>query len=268
MPGQSVNATPTQLAELLDAVWEKQRAPLAPLSETAGLAQIDAAYAVQQSWCALRKARGEQVIGHKIGLTSRAMQQQMGVDQPDFGHLWASRYFAPQGTQVTIPIDLFWQPRLEGELAFLLGRDLEGPTVTLQEVLGATEAIAASLEIVDSRIRDWRIRIYDTIADNASFGAFTLGAWQRDARWLNLTQVGMLIYKNGELLAHGVGAACLGHPARAVAWLANRLHQYGVKLQAGDIVLSGALAASFPVARGDVCTLCMQGFPPLTVIFE
>ncbi len=267
MPGQPVDAAAVQLAEVLEAVWEKQRAPVEPLSETAGLTQIDAAYAVQQAWTALREARGEQVMGHKIGLTSQAMQQQMGVDQPDFGRLWASRYFAPQDTQATIPIDLFWQPRLEGELAFLLGQDLEGPNVTLQEVLGATEAVAASLEIVDSRIRDWRIRIYDTIADNASFGAFTLGAWQRKARAFDLQQLGMLIYKNGALVAQGVGAACLGHPARAVAWLANTLHRYGTRLKAGDVVLSGALAASFPVTRGDVCTLCMQGFPPLTVIF-
>ncbi|MDQ7040306.1 MAG: fumarylacetoacetate hydrolase family protein [Rhodothermus sp.] len=257
-----------QLAEVLDAVWEKQRAPVEPLSETAGLTQLDVAYAVQQAWTALRKKRGEQVLGHKIGLTSLAMQQQMGVDQPDFGHLWASRYFEPHGTQATIPIELFWQPRLEGELAFLLGQDLEGPNITPQEVLGATEAIAASLEIVDSRIRDWRIRIYDTVADNASFGAFTLGPWQQAARTFDLQQVGMLLYKNGVLHSQGVGAACLGHPARAVAWLANTLSQYGVRLKAGDIVLSGALAASFPVARGDVCTLCMQGFPPLTVVFE
>lgn len=161
---------PETFAEELERAWEERR-PIEPLSDR-GLKGIEAAYRVQEAWNALRLGKGDRVVGRKIGLTSKAVQEQLGVDQPDFGNLWESRFFGV-GERVEVEARLFLQPRVEGELAFLIGRRLEGPGVTPQEVLAATEAVAFAIEIVDSRIRDWRIRIEDTIADNASYG----GSW-------------------------------------------------------------------------------------------
>jgi 2-keto-4-pentenoate hydratase len=243
-------------AKELETAWEGGR-PIPPLSER-GLKGIEAAYQVQRAWNALRLGKGDRVVGRKIGLTSRAVQEQLGVDQPDFGQLWESRYLG-QGSRVEVAASLFLQPRVEGELAFLLAKDLEGPSVTPQEVLSATEAVAFAVEIVDSRIRDWRIRIEDTVADNASYGGFLLGPWRKDLLEEDLGALGMVLYKNGRLVAQGAGAACLGHPARAVAWLANTLLAYGERLRAGDIVMSGSWVPVQPAAKGDVFTLVAGG---------
>ena len=161
----------------------------------------------------------------------------------------------------------FLQPRVEGELAFLIGRKLEGPGVTPQEVLAATEAVAFAIEIVDSRIRDWRIRIEDTVADNASFGGFLVAPWERALLEEDLSTLGLALYKNGELAAQGAGAACLGHPAKAVAWLANALAAFGVALEPGDIVMSGAWAPVQAASRGDLFTLVGTGGRALTLRF-
>lgn len=255
------------LAARLDAAWQACR-PVPPLSESEGLRSPDDAYAVQERWSALRAATcGERIVGRKIGLTSRAMQQQMGVDQPDYGSLWESRYFPSVRGRAEVPTELLVQPRTEGEIAFLIGRPLAGPGVTAQQVMAATEALATAVEVIDSRIQDWRITLADTIADNASFGALTLGQWSRRLRYAELRTLGMLVSCNGEPVVEGVGAAALGHPARAVAWLANTLGEFGVALQPGDIVLSGSLGRSVPSGRGDVFTLEMHDQPPLTVTF-
>ncbi|MDR7439494.1 MAG: 2-keto-4-pentenoate hydratase [Armatimonadota bacterium] len=243
------------------------RRPIPPLSEEAGLAQIPEAYAVQRHWMHLRTARGERIVGRKIGLTSAAMQTQLGVNEPDYGCLWGSRYFPLQAGRVEVPYDLFLQPRVEGEVAFLLGRPLRGPHVTLQDVLAAAEAVTAGIEIIDSRIADWRIRITDTIADNASFGGFATGPWSSRMREADLRLVGMILWHNGRAATEGLGAAALGHPARCVAWLANKLAEFGEELRAGDIVFSGSLGRAVPVQRGDVVTLEMAGFPSLSVRF-
>lgn len=166
-----------------------------------------------------------------------------------------------------MPRDLLIQPRLEGEIAFLIGRRLQGPGVTLQQVLAATEAVALSVEIVDSRIEAWRIKLADTIADDASFGAFTVGPWSRSLLHEDLRTVGMVIHKNGEHVTEGIGAAALGHPARCVAWLANKLAEFGVALEPGDIVLSGSLARAVPAEQGDIFVVELHGQPPLTVRF-
>ncbi|MFO7274165.1 MAG: 2-keto-4-pentenoate hydratase [Bacillota bacterium] len=263
MPEQPV----TELARLLDEAWER-RQPVPPLSETHGLRTAEEAYAVQSAWTELRRARGERVVGRKIGLTSRAMQEQLGVGEPDYGSLWASRYFPAAGGRVTFPASLFLQPRVEGEIAFLIGRRLQGPGVTLQEVLAATEAVAPAIEVVDSRIADWRITLADTVADNASFGAFTLGPWSRQWLHRDLRLTGMLVSHNGVEAVQGVGAAALGHPARAVAWLANKLAEFGIGLEPGDIVLSGALGRAVPVAPGDTVSVEFDGQPALAARFE
>jgi len=256
--------SPEALAEELERAW-KERKPIEPLSER-GLKGIEAAYRVQEVWNVLRLRKGDRVVGRKIGLTSKAVQEQLGVGQPDFGNLWESRFFGV-GERVEVEAARFLQPRVEGELAFLIGRKLEGPGVTPQEVLAATEAVAFAIEIVDSRIRDWRIRIEDTVADNASFGGFLVAPWERALLEEDLSTLGLALYKNGELAAQGAGAACLGHPARAVAWLANALAAFGVALEPGDIVMSGAWAPVQAASRGDLFTLVGTGGRALTLRF-
>jgi 2-keto-4-pentenoate hydratase len=254
------------LARRLDEAWERRRS-IPPLSESEQLRTADEAYAVQMRWTELRLGRGERILGRKIGLTSRAVQQQLGVDEPDYGSLWASRYFPAENRTAEAPAEPFILPRVEGELAFLIGAPLRGPDVTVEQVLAATEAVAPALEIVDSRIENWRITLADTVADNASYGGFTVGPWSRALRDVDLRTLGMLISHNDQPAAQGIGAAALGHPARAVAWLANRLHRFGVSLEPGDIVLSGALAATVPAQKGDRFVMELHSQPPLTLQF-
>jgi 2-keto-4-pentenoate hydratase len=254
------------VARKLDEAWERCE-PIEPLTDSDGLGPPERSYAIQSRWSELRERRGERVIGHKIGLTSRPMQELIGVDEPDYGRLWSSRYFPARRGRVEIPADVFVQPRVEGELAFLIGAPLVGPGVTPQEVLVATEALAVSVEVIDSRIRDWRIKLADTIADNASFGAFTLGPWSRSLRSADLRTIGMLIHHDGVPVVEAIGAAALGHPARCVAWLANTLSTFGVTMQPGDVVLSGSLGTAIPARRGDVFVLETHGQPPLSVTF-
>jgi 2-keto-4-pentenoate hydratase len=254
-----------QLGSLLEQSWDQVR-PIPPLSESHRLTLEDA-YKVQQAFNDLRLQRGDRVIGRKIGLTSKAVQSQLGVDQPDFGNLWQSRYFANFGGRVEVDAATFLQPRVEGELAFLIGRPLRGPHVTPQEVLSASEAVAYAIEIVDSRIENWRIKIQDTIADNASYGGFVLGSWQKGLLEKDLRTLGMVLSKNGQLVAQGTGAACLDHPARAVAWLANKLSEFGIALEPGDIVMSGSWIPVQAAAKGDVFVLEAYGCQPLSLRF-
>ena len=267
MSEQAGTAVDTEaLARRLNEAWEI-REPIAPLSESEGLEDVDRAYEIQTLWSEMRIGRGERIIGRKIGLTSFAMQEQLGVSEPDYGSLWDSRYFPAQGGRTEMPAESFLQPFLEGELAFLIGRPLAGPNVTLQEALAATDALAVAVEVVDSRIEDWNIKLPDTIADNASYGAFTTGPWSRSLREVDLRTVGMLINQSGSRVAEGMGSASLGHPAEAVAWLANKLSSFGTTLEPGDIVLSGSLGNAVPVHRGDVFVLEAHGQSPFTVSF-
>jgi 2-keto-4-pentenoate hydratase len=256
-----------ELAQRLEDA-RAQRRTIAPLSESEHLESEADAYAIQTRATALRCAAGDRVIGRKIGLTSLAMQAQLGVTEPDYGSLLASRFYASHRGRASLPTEEFLQPRIEGEFAYLLGLPLRGPFVTPQEVLAATEAVSVSFEIIDSRITDWRIRLADTVADNASYGALTLGPWSRALRDADLRTVGMLIDHNGARAVESVGAAVLGNPPRAVAWLANKLHTFGLCLEAGDIVLSGSLGPSIPAGRGDVFTVEVHGQPPLSVVFD
>lgn len=254
-----------QAATLLERAWTS-REMIQPLSRSAGMATIDEAYAVQSAWSVLRERGGERVLGRKIGLTSKAMQEQAGFDRPDFGRLWASRYFAAEEGRVEMPANLFLQPRIEGEIAFLLDGELRG-AVSVDDVLAATEAVAAAFEIVDSRFERRDFQVIDTIADNASFGAFTLGPWGRELLKRDLRDVTMTLEQNGTVVVEGTGADSLGHPANAVAWLAATLGTYGVALQPGEIVLSGSLGRAIPATRGDVFTMRLAGVSPLEVAF-
>lgn len=266
------NVDPREIARTLDAAWEKQTGPIPPLTEIPGIDDTDLAYAVQMAWTERRIAGGERIMGRKIGLTSLAMQRQLGVSEPDYGSLWSSRYFPASGGRAEIPADTFIAPRIEGELAFLLGEGLSGPDVTPEQALAATEALAPAFEIVDSRIEDWRIKLPDTIADNASYGAFTTGPWDPSLKQTDLGSLQMRVARSGdgsnETVGEGEGSAAMGDPALCVAWLANKLHAFGISLQAGDVVLSGALAAAVPAAAGDEFTLYLGAQEPLTVRFS
>lgn len=253
------------LARRLDEAWER-RSPIAPLSESDGLENVELAYEVQSRWSELRQDRGDQIVGRKIGLTSFAMQEQLGVSEPDYGSLWSSRHFSVTAGSVEIPTDAFLQPFLEGEIAFLIGEPV-GENATPEDILAATEALAVGIEVVDSRIKDWKIKLPDTIADNASYGGFATGSWSRSLKEVDLRTIGVLISKNDIPTAHGIGAASLGHPARAVAWLADKLASFGTTLEPGDIVLSGSLGRAVPVEQGDVFLIEAHGQPSLSVTF-
>lgn len=228
---------------------EEHRHPVAPVATRFGELTVADAYAVQLANIDDRLAAGDRVLGRKIGLTSLAMQTQLGVDQPDYGHLLASMG-VPNGGSVKT--DDLIAPRIELEVAFLLGRTLEGPGVTTADVLAATEAVFPSLEIIDSRIADWKIGLVDTVADNASSGRFVMPSRLTPVRDLDLRLLGGIMEINGILTSWSCGAAALGDPAACVAWLANALAPYGGRLEAGEILLSGALDKSVPIKAGDV----------------
>jgi 2-keto-4-pentenoate hydratase len=240
------------------------RRPCAPVRNLLPAGDLAAAYAVQAAWAAGEVAAGDSVIGRKIGLTSPSVQAQLGVAQPDFGTLLASMAW-PQDE----PIDMarLLQPRIEAEIAFLLVGDLDKPGISARDVLAATGSVAPALEIVDSRIRDWDISITDTVADNASSGLFTIGRARQATGELELAACQMRMRRGPDEVSAGSGAACLGHPAAAVAWLATAMQSHDQPLRAGQIVLSGALGPMVPVRPGDQFTAEIDGLGQVSATF-
>lgn len=226
---------------------------------------IEDAYAVQKRMIDRRVQDGEVIVGKKIGVTSRAVMNMLGVYQPDFGYMM-DRMIVNEGE--SIAMSTLIQPKAEGEIAFLLKKDLMGPGLSNADILAATECVIPCFEIVDSRIRDWKIKIQDTVADNASCGVFVLGDSAVSPRKVDLSTCGMVLEKNGEIIATGSGAAAMGSPVNAITWLANTLGRLGVPLKAGEVVLSGALAAMFPCAAGDNFRVSIGGIGACAVRFE
>lgn len=243
----------------------RERRMVEPLTEREPQITIADAYKVSLRLLARRQADGEVVIGKKIGVTSKAVQNMLGVHRPDFGYL-TDRMVYSNGDDVAVSEEMI-QPRAEGEIAFILNRDLTGPGVTNADVMAATAGVMACFEIVDSRIRNWEIKIQDTIADNASCGVFVLGNALVDPHDVDLTTCGMVLEKNGEIVATGAGAAALGSPVNAVAWLANTLGEYGIGLRAGEVILSGSLAPLIPVVAGDSMHMRIGGIGSAAVRF-
>ncbi|MDP9995183.1 2-oxopent-4-enoate/cis-2-oxohex-4-enoate hydratase [Variovorax boronicumulans] len=223
------------------------------------------AYAVQREIIRMRTAAGAKVIGRKIGLTSKAAQQMLKVGEPDFGVLM-SDMLVP--TTSSVPRASLIAPKAEGEIAFVLKKDLHGPRVNAAEVLAATEGVMACFEIVDSRIENWDIALQDTVADNASSGLIVMGDRMVDPREIDLAMAGMVLEKNGEVVLTGAGAAALGSPVNAVAWLASALFEFGEGLSAGEIILSGSLAAMVPVNAGDQLRMSIGGIGACSVRFH
>ncbi|NMF96934.1 2-oxopent-4-enoate hydratase [Aromatoleum toluolicum] len=237
---------------------------LAPLTDSHPDMSIEDAYQIQQRMLARRIEAGSRVVGKKIGVTSKAVMNMLDVHQPDFGWLLDSMVY---GEGETIPMSSLIQPKAEGEIAFVLKRDLKGPGITAADVLAATEGVMACFEIVDSRIRDWKIKIQDTVADNASCGALVLGSRLVDPRSIDLVTCGMVLEKNGEVAVTGAGAATMASPVNAVVWLANTLGRLDIPLKAGEIILSGALGAMVPVKAGDNLRLTIAGIGGCSVRF-
>ncbi len=221
----------------------------APLSADYPGGTIADAYAVQEANTAWALGKGRRLVGRKIGLTSRAVQAQLGVDQPDFGMLFADMAIA-DGEEV--PYSSLLQPKLEGEIAFVLGKPLADPDIGLTDVIGAIAYCLPAIEIVDSRIADWRIGIFDTIADNASSGLYVLGATPRRIDAVDLRLCGMVVEHRGEPVSTGAGLACLGNPLNAALWLARKMVEVGRPLGEGDTILSGALGPMVPAIRGEM----------------
>jgi 2-oxopent-4-enoate hydratase len=242
---------PDTVASLADSLWEAERTriPVEPLTDHHADLRISDAYAIQTHNIDRRVAAGARVGGRKVGLTSRSMQEMLGVDEPDFGVL-LDDMFVEDGDEVDLGEML--QPRIEAELAFVMETDLAGPGVTTANALGAIAGMLPAVEIVDSRIADWRIKLVDTVADNASSGRVVIGGRIRKVTNIDLRLVGVVVSRNGEMIDTGAGAAILGNPARCVAWLANKLGSLGASLKAGDVVLPGAVHRMVPVRPGDV----------------
>lgn len=249
-------------AQLHQALTEQK--PVAPLTEQHPGLSIADAYQIQLAMLQPRLDAGQTVIGKKIGVTSQVVMDMLGVDQPDFGHLLS-------GMRVNDGAALacadFIAPKAEGEIAFVLKEDLVGPGVTAADVIRATAYVMPCFEIVDSRIKDWKIRIQDTVADNASAAAFVLGDGAVSPLDVDLACVGMTLEKNGEIVATGAGAAALGHPVNAVVWLANTLGELGIALKKGEVILSGSLAAMVPVQPGDLLRMSLGGIGSASIRF-
>ncbi|HEY9278858.1 MAG TPA: 2-oxopent-4-enoate hydratase [Eoetvoesiella sp.] len=259
--------TPEKIQHYGDALYAAlvDRASIAPLTETEPEITINDAYRIQLRMIERRlAATNETVIGKKIGVTSQVVMDMLKVNQPDFGHLTSGMVF---GDGAVIAADSMIAPKAEGEIAFVLKHDLVGPGITNADVLRATEYVLPCFEIVDSRIRDWKIRIQDTVADNASSGVFVMGDAAADPRKLDLSLVGMTLEKNGEVVSTGAGAAALGHPLNAVTWLANTLGELGIGLRAGEVILSGSLAAMVPVKANDNLRVSLGGIGSVGVRF-
>lgn len=248
--------------ELMDA--EANFAPVPPITDRVPGFDVSDAYRVQKAVLDHRISEGRTVIGKKVGLTSKAMQEALGVNEPDYGMLLDGAVI-PDGAEYAT--NQLLQPRIEGEIAFLMKDDLTGDDITAEQVLQATEYVFPSLEVIDSRIKDWKIKLPDTIADNASSARIVAGSETVPVRDLDLANVEMVFEKNGEEIGRGTGEAVLGHPAAAVAWLANTLNKLGAPVQAGDIVMPGAITAMTPVQPGDTIKATFSGIGTVSVSF-
>jgi 2-keto-4-pentenoate hydratase len=227
---------------------------IAPLRDQ--LPDVASAFAVQEANTKYWTAKGRRLIGRKIGLTSKAVQAQLGVDQPDYGMLFADM-LVTDGEEV--PLSKIIQPKVEGEVALVLKHDLDGADITLAQLTAAVDYVVAAIEIVDSRIEKWNIKIQDTIADNASSGLFVLGTERKTLSGLDLPACEMTMTRRGEKISQGTGAACLGNPLNAALWLARAMVEVGAPLKAGDVIMSGALGPMVGVAPGDAVEVAISG---------
>ncbi|MEU6828509.1 2-keto-4-pentenoate hydratase [Nocardia beijingensis] len=241
------DAVRTELADELERA-ERDRVAIDPLIARHPDIDVVDAYEIQLINIRRRLAAGARVVGHKVGLSSKAMQQMMGVDEPDYGHL-----LAEMEVYEDVPVEAgrYLFPRVEVEVGFVLGADLPGAECTEEDVLAATVAFAPAIELIDSRIKDWNIGLADTISDNASSAGFVLGAQRVAPKDIDIKAIDAVLTRNGEVVAEGRSDAVLGDPVIAVAWLARKVASFGVRLKAGDIVLPGSCTRAIDARPGD-----------------
>ena len=254
-----------EAAALLLYQAEVQKILCDPIRDIIGTTDLDAAYTVQQINTAKKIGSGARVIGHKIGLTAPVVQQQLGVDQPDFGLLWDDKEVKDGGE---ISVSELMQPKAEAEIAFVLAKDLDGDQIRSENIVDAIHYAMASIEIVGSRIKNWDIKITDTIADNASASHWVVSGKQVHLKELDLLNCRMNMTKNGELVSEGVGSNCLGSPLYALEWLARKMVVMGEPLRSGDLILTGALGPMVPIYAGDHFEATIEGLGAVSVSFN
>jgi 2-keto-4-pentenoate hydratase len=261
-----MTSTPQNIQKAADALYtaHADKKPCDPIRDLLEDGDVDAAYAVQETNTKRWLDEGRKLVGRKIGLTSVAVQNQLGVNQPDYGMLFADMALA-EGEEM--PLGALLQPKAEAEVAFVIGRDLTDEDLTLSDLITAVEYVLPSIEIVDSRVADWNIRILDTVADNASSGLYVLGAQPVKLDGLDLRTCGMVMTLKGEPVSTGAGAACLGHPLNAALWLAKTMARVGRPLTAGDQIMSGALGPMVPASPGDVLEARIEGLGAVRAAF-
>jgi 2-keto-4-pentenoate hydratase len=243
---------------LFDSAQSKSTVP--PVREIIGDSDVDAAYAAQEINIKKRIAAGETIVGKKIGLTSFAVQEQLGVDQPDYGILFNTM----EVKNGVLPYSELMQPKAEAEIAFVMAEDLEGD-INISDLIDAIEYATVSIEIVGSRVAEWNIRITDTIADNASASHFILGESKVSLDDIDLAGCTMTMTRNGDLASEGNGAACMDNPLNAALWLAQKMSEQGSPIQKGDILLSGALGPMVPIEQGDEFEASIEGLGSITL---
>lgn len=250
-------------AELIDA--ERSRVPIQALTERFSDVSYEDAYAIQLKTFDTYVKGGAVIVGKKIGLTSKAMQDQMNIREPDYGMI-TDRMMAREGSP--IPMSSLILPKIEPEIAFLLKQDLKGPGVNVANVMEATEGVMPAFEVIDSRYKDWKITVKDSISDNASAGIMVLGGKLTPIEEFDLRYVGLVLEKNGSLVSTAAGAAVLGNPAQSVAWLANKLIAYGITLKKGEFVMSGSLVQAVNVEAGCHLRATFDRLGSVSVCFE
>ena len=260
--------TPELIQQLGDDLFAalRERRTLVPFTNRFADITVEDAYGISLQFLNRRVASGERVIGKKIGVTSKPVQDMLGVFQPDFGFLTNAMH-CEDGATISFKQMGLIQPKAEGEIAFMLKADLKGPGITREQVMAATEWVAPCFEIVDSRIDDWKIKIQDTVADNASCGVFVVGQKHTDPYSLDLAAASMQMWKNETPAGAGLGSAVQGHPAEAVAWLANTLGAFGIPFKAGELILSGSLAPLVTAVAGDHFTMHIEGLGGCSIRF-
>ncbi|MBW0014328.1 2-keto-4-pentenoate hydratase [Mycobacterium sp.] len=259
----SVEVRDELAADLAQA--ERSRQPIAPLTSAHPEIDVVDAYEIQLINIRQRVAEGARVRGHKVGLSSLAMQQMMGVDEPDYGHLLDEMQLF-EGTPVKAGRYLY--PRVEVEVGFILAADLPGAGCSEDDVVAATEALVPAIELIDTRITDWKIALCDTIADNASSAGFVLGEARVSPQAVDVKAIDAVLTRNGEVVAQGRSDAVLGNPVTAVAWLARKVESFGVRLRKGDIVLPGSCTRAIDVRAGDEFVADFKGLGVVRLSFE
>ena len=250
-------------AELAEA--ERGKVPIKPLTDRYADLDVVDAYEIQLLNIRARVAAGARVVGHKVGLSSEAMQKMMGVDEPDYGHLLDDMEVFEDRP---VPAGKFLYPRVEVEVGFILADDLPGAGCTEDDVLAATAAFAPSIELIDTRITDWKIKLGDTIADNASSAGWVLGTDRVSPKDVDVKNIDAVLTRNGEVVAEGRSDAVLGNPVTAVAWLARKVDDFGVRLRAGDIVLPGSCTRAIDARPGDDFVADFLGLGSVRLSFE